>query len=57
MFAVTCFSYLLFIISPVVVLSRMELTKCAPIILIYNCDHTICPGFSILFLCATVHKA
>ena len=22
----------------------------------YNCDHVICPGFPVLFLCATAHK-
>ena len=30
-------------------LSRTELPKCTPNILMENCDHTICPALSILF--------
>ena len=30
-------------------LSRTELPKCTPSILMENCDHTICPVLSILF--------
>ena len=37
-------------------LSRMQLTKCPPSILMYSCDHTNCPGLSILFLYAPAHK-
>ena len=35
----------------------MELTKCTPSILMYNCGNTICPGLSILFLSVTAHEA
>ena len=55
MFVVTCFCYLSFIMFKVV-LSRTELIKCIPNILMYNCDRTICPSLSVLFLCTTVHK-
>ena len=36
--------------------SRMELTKCAPSILMQSCGHTIWPDLSILFLYAPAHK-
>ena len=55
MFVATCF-YLSFIL-PQLLLSRMELTKCTPIILMYSCDHIICPGLSLLFLHAPADKA
>ena len=38
-------------------LSRVELSKCTPNILIYSCDFTICPSLSILFLHAPAHEA
>ena len=55
MFVVTCF-YLSFIMSQLL-LSRMELTKCTPSILMYSCDHINCPGLSILLLYAPANKA
>ena len=55
MFVVTCF-YLSFIM-PQLLLSRTELTKHISSILIYSCDHIICPGLSILFSYAPAHKA
>ena len=45
-----------YLLYPQLLLSRMELTKYTPNILMYNCDHTIFPGFLILFLCATAYK-
>ena len=53
-FVVTCF-YLLFIM-PQLLLSRTELTKHISSILIYSCDHIICPGLSILFSYAPAPK-
>ena len=55
MFIVTSF-HLSFLMSQLV-LSKMKLTKCTPSILMYYCDHIICPGLSILFLYAPAHKA
>ena len=55
MFVATCF-YLSFITSHLL-LSRMELTKCTPSILMYRCDPIICPDLSILLLFASSHKA
>ena len=37
-------------------LLRIELPKFTPSILIENCDHSICPGWWILFLYAPAHK-
>ena len=37
-------------------LSWAELQKCAPTILVPNCDQAICLGLSVLFLYATLHK-
>ena len=54
-FVVTCF-YLSFIM-PQLLLSRTELTKHISSILIYSCNHIICPGLSILFSYAPAHKA
>ena len=50
MFVVTCF-YLSFTVS------QLLLSLVIPIILMYCCDHIICPGLSILFLYAPPHKA
>ena len=55
MFVVTCF-YFSFIMSQLF-LSRTELRKCTLSILMYSCDHIICPVLSILYLYTTVHKA
>ena len=49
------FFFLPFIMSQLL-LSRTELTKCTPSILMENCDHTICHGLTILFLHARAHK-
>ena len=49
------FFFLPFIMSQLL-LSRTELTKCTPSILMENCDHTICRGLTILFLHARAHK-
>ena len=48
MFNATCFCYLSFIMSQLL-LSRVELTKCIPSILMESCEYAICPGSSILF--------
>ena len=48
--------YLAYIMSQLL-LSRAELAKCIPSILMYSCDHIICPGLSILFLYTPAHKA
>ena len=53
-FVITYF-YFSFIISQLL-LSRAELTKCTTNILMYSCDHIICPGWSILFLYTPAHK-
>ena len=55
MFVAVCL-YLPFIMSQLL-LSRTELSKCTPSILMYSCDHIIFPGLSILFLYAPAHKA
>ena len=46
---VTCF-YLSFIMS------QFLLSLVIPSILMYSCDHIICPGLSVLFLYAPAHK-
>ena len=53
-FVITYF-YLSFIMSQLL-LSRTELTKCTLNILMYSCDHIICPGLSIQFLYTPAHK-
>ena len=47
MFVVACF-YLPFVMIQLL-LSRLELTKHISNILIYSCDHIICPDLLILF--------
>ena len=49
-------SFCLSIIMPQLLLSRTELTKRISSILIYSCDHIICPDLSILFSYAPAHK-
>ena len=55
MLVVTCFCYLSFIMSQSW-LSRMELTKFTPRILMCSCDRASCLGLSVLFLYAPAHK-
>ena len=38
-------------------MSQLLLSLVISIILMYSCDHIICPGLSILFLYAPAHKA
>ena len=57
MFFVTCLLVVIcHLLCRQLLLSRTELTKWTPDILMYNGDHTIFPSLSILFLCATAHK-
>ena len=52
--------WIIFIIPSLILsqleLSKIELPKLIPSILMKNCGHSICPGWSILFLYATLHK-
>ena len=49
LFQILIFFAKLWLILSQLELSRTELPKCTPSILMENCDHTICPVLSILF--------
>ena len=50
LFQIMIFFAKLWLILSQLELSRTKLPKCTPSILMENCDHTICPVLSILFL-------